>query len=471
MSRNLITPLTGCLLGMALAFTAPIAIATDSPGQTDGFKKQWYLGAGIGRSHMDPDTDETGFSVDEKHDTGYKIFAGYDFTERFSLEGYYSWLGKAELSPNGEVKYRDFGLNALYYVYKAQQPHIGWGVFGRAGVGRMLNAADIAYERDNENHIILGFGAEYGFEDGIALRIDADFYDSDVRLFAINLLKRFGTSKKEAEPQPVAVVDSDNDGVADGDDRCSNSPAGVVVDSQGCERDSDGDGVADGQDNCPNTAAGSRVDTQGCVIVSDGDGDGVADGDDRCPNTPASTKVDPRGCEVDSDHDGVADSSDKCPGTPSTAAVDAQGCELDSDSDGVADSQDRCLNTPIGTAVDARGCKLQETIVLKGVTFATASAELIGDSPQVLDEVVETLRRNSELKLEIAGYTDNTGNHDYNVHLSQQRAEAVRDYLVAQGIAADRLTAKGYGPADPVADNDSEDGRATNRRVALHIIE
>ncbi len=441
MSRNLITPLTGCLLGMTLAFTAAMAIAADSPGQTDGFEKQWYLGAGIGRSHMDPDTDETGFSVDEKHDTGYKVFAGYDFTERFSLEGYYSWLGKAELSPNGEVKYRDFGLNALYYVYKAQQPHIGWGVFGRAGVGRMLNAADIPYERDNENHIILGFGAEYGFEDGIALRIDADFYDTDARLFAINLLKRFGASKKEAEPQPVAVVDSDNDGVADGDDRCPNSPAGAVVDSQGCERDSDGDGVADGQDNCPNTATGSRVDTQGCVIVSDGDGDGVADGDDRCPNTPAGTKVDPR------------------------------GCELDSDSDGVADSQDRCLNTPSGTAVDARGCKLQETIVLKGVTFATASAELIGDSPQVLDEVVETLRRNSELKLEVAGYTDNTGNHDYNVHLSQQRAEAVRDYLVAQGIAADRLTAKGYGPADPVADNDSEDGRAANRRVALHIIE
>ncbi len=469
MSRNLITSLTGCLLGMSLALTAPMAVATDRSAQTNGFEKQWYLGAGIGRSHMDPDTDETGFSVDEKHDTGYRIFAGYDITERFSLEGYYSWLGKAELSPNGELKYKDFGLSALYYVYKAQRPHMGWGVFGRAGVGRMLNDADIAYERDNENHIMLGAGVEYGFEDGIALRIDADFYDTDARLFAINLLKRFGASK--SEPQPAAVVDSDNDGVGDSEDRCPNSAAGAVVDSQGCERDSDGDGVADGQDRCPDTAAGSQVDTQGCVVVSDADGDGVSDSDDRCPNTPAGTRVDPRGCELDSDHDGVADSRDRCPDTPSTVVVDAQGCELDSDGDGVADSQDRCLDTPSGTAVDARGCKLQETIVLKGVTFTTASAELIGDSPRVLDEVVTTLRRNPDLKLEIAGYTDNTGNHDYNVRLSQQRAEAVRDYLVAQGIAAERLQAKGYGPSDPIADNGTEDGRAANRRVALHIIE
>ena len=471
MLRNLITPLTGCLLGMTLAVTAPTAIAADSSAQTGGFEKQWYLGAGIGRSHVDPDTDGTGYNVDDKHNTGYKFFAGYDFTERFSLEGYYSWLGKAELSPNGEVKYKDFGLSALYYIYKSQQPHVGWGVFGRAGLGRMLNSADIPYERDNQNHIMLGAGVEYGFENGFALRADADFYDTDARLFAINVLKRFGAGKKKAEPQPVAVVDGDNDGVADSEDRCPNSPVGAVVDSQGCERDSDGDGVADSQDRCPNTTSGSQVDAQGCIIVSDSDGDGVADSDDRCPNTPAGTKVNSQGCELDSDHDGVADSSDKCPGTPSTVAVDAQGCELDSDGDGVVDSQDRCLNTPAGTSVDARGCKLKETIVLKGVTFATASAELIGDSRRVLDEVVATLRRNPELKLEVAGYTDNTGNHDYNVRLSQKRAESVRNYLVAQGIAADRLTAKGYGPADPVADNGSEDGRAANRRVALHIIE
>ena len=471
MTRNLTTPLTAGLLGMTLAITAPVAIAADDTAQARGFEKQWYLGAGLGRSHMDPDTDGTGYSVDDKHDTGYKVFAGYDFTERFSLEGYFSRLGKAELSPNGEVKYKDFGLSALYYVYKSQQPHIGWGVFGRAGLGRMKNNADIPYERDNDNHIMLGAGVEYGFENGFALRADADFYDSDARLFAINLLKRFGAGRQQAEPQPVAIVDSDNDGIADSEDRCPNSAVDVVVDSQGCERDSDGDGVVDSRDRCPKTPAGSPVDAQGCVVVSDSDGDGVADGSDKCPNTPTGAKVDARGCQFDSDHDGVVDSNDKCPGTPPTVAVDAQGCELDSDGDGVVDSKDRCLDTPAGTAVDARGCKLQETIVLKGVTFATASAELTGDSHRVLDEVVATLRRNPDLKLEVAGYTDSRGSHSFNVRLSQKRAEAVRDYLVSQGIAADRLTAKGYGPSDPIADNATEAGQAANRRVELHIIE
>lgn len=471
MPRNLITPLTGCLLGMTLAATAPATVAAEDSAQTGNFEKQWYLGAGLGRSHADPDTDGTGFSVDDKHDTGYKVFVGYDFTERFSLEGYFSRLGKAELSPNGEINYKDFGLSALYYVYKSQQPHVGWGVFGRAGLGRMNNDADIPFERDNDNHIMLGAGVEYGFENGFALRADADFYDSDARLFAVNLLKRFGAGKKQAEPQPVALIDSDNDGVADSEDRCPNSGVGVVVDSQGCERDSDGDGVLDSQDRCPDTAAGSRVDARGCAVIVDSDGDGVADGSDKCPDSPAGAKVDARGCERDSDHDGVADSRDKCPGTSPTVAVDAKGCELDSDGDGVVDSQDRCLNTPAGTSVDARGCQLQETIVLKGVTFATASAELTGNSHQVLDEVVATLRRNPALKLEVAGYTDSRGNRNYNVRLSQKRAESVRDYLVSQGIAADRLTAKGYGPDDPIADNASEAGRAANRRVELHIIE
>ncbi len=99
-----------------------------------------------------------------------------------------------------------------------------------------------------------------------------------------------------------------------------------------------------------------------------------------------------------------------------------------------------------------------------------ASAELAGDSRQTLDEVVETLRRNPELKLEVAGYTDNRGNRNFNVRLSQKRAESVRNYFTTQGIAGERLTAKGYGPSDPIADNAGKSGRAANRRVELHII-
>ena len=419
---------------------ATTVAAADNPEATERFEKQWYLGAGLGRSHLSPDTGGTGYNLDDRHDAGYKLFLGYDLTERFTLETYFSKLGKTELSPQGRIKYKDYGLSALYYVYKSQRPHQGWGVFGRAGLGRMDNSANVPFSTDNGNHLMLGAAVEYGFKNGFSLRADADYYDKDSRLFAINLLKRFGTGKK-AVPAPVAPLDSDHDGIADNEDRCPGTATGVVVDSRGCEVDSDKDGVPDREDNCPGTAAGRQVDAQGCELL------------------------------MDHDHDGVADESDRCPDTPAGVGVDAQGCELDSDGDHVVDSQDRCPDTLAGTAVDAQGCKLHETIVLKGVTFATASANLIGESRAVLDEVVETLRRNPDLRLEIAGYTDSRGSRGYNLGLSQKRAEAVRDYLISREIAADRLQARGYGPDDPVADNGTREGRAANRRVELHIID
>jgi len=461
--------LTGCLLGTTLMLSTPMVIATETSADIDTFDKQWYLGAGLGRSTLQPDTDGTGFSLDDKNDTGYKFFAGYDFTERFSLEGYFSRLGQSELSPNGTVKYQDFGISALYYLYKSRQPHVGWGIFGRGGIGRMKNTVDIPYERENDNHIMFGAGVEYGFNNGLALRLDADFYDSDAQLVAINILKRFGADKKDSKPQPVAVIDSDNDGIANDADRCPDSAADTVVDSQGCELDSDNDGVVNSQDRCSNSPTGKKVDAYGCEL--DSDNDGVTDSRDSCPNSPADVKVDPSGCELDSDGDGVTDNNDNCPNSATGAKVDTHGCELDDDADGIINSQDLCLETPSEAPVDTNGCKLQATFILKGVTFATASAELIGGSRQVLNKVVETLRLNPELKLEVAGYTDNRGKRSYNVRLSQQRADSVRNYLITQGITSERLEAKGYGPADAIADNGTEDGRATNRRVTLHIIE
>lgn len=444
MQRTLAPTRRSRLLGLTLAASLlpALAPAADSAADAMGsFQNQWYLGAGIGRSVLKPDLDGTGFSRDDDRDTGWRLFLGYDLTERFSLEGYFTRLGKAELAPSGAVKYKDYGLSALYYLYKENQPHVGWGVFGRAGIGHMKNDTAIAYERERDNHLMLGAGLEYAFRNGFALRADADFYDTDARLFAINLLKRFGGGQPVAALQSMLTPapDSDNDGVSDSEDRCPGTPAGIAVDATGCARDTDGDGVPDSRD--------------------------------RCPNSPANSVVNERGCEPDTDFDGVPDLADNCPDTPNTVIVDAHGCERDSDGDGVPDSQDRCYNTPAGTAVDKRGCQLQQSIVLKGVTFATASAELIGDSRQALDEVAATLKRNPALKLEIAGYTDSQGNKAYNVRLSQRRAEAVLNYLRAVGIAADRLVAKGYGPANPIADNATPKGRAANRRVELHIIE
>ncbi len=109
----------------------------------------------------------------------------------------------------------------------------------------------------------------------------------------------------------------------------------------------------------------------------------------------------------------------------------------------------------------------EKPLVLKGVNFASAKAVLIGDSEQILDRVAASLIDHPDVRIEVAGHTDSQGSDAYNLKLSQQRADAVRSYLIEKGVAADRLVAKGYGETKPIADNGTPEGRAENRRVEL----
>jgi outer membrane protein OmpA-like peptidoglycan-associated protein len=264
--------------------------------------------------------------------------------------------------------------------------------------------------------------------------------------------------------------DADGDGVVNANDRCPNTPAGTAVDASGCPRDSDGDGVADAADKCPNTPAGTAVDASGCP--KDSDGDGVADAADKCPNTPAGTAVDATGCPKDSDGDGVADASDRCPDTPAGTKVGPSGCPLDSDGDGVPDDRDQCPATEAGVSVDSKGCpsvfQAGKPLVLKGVTFQTGKAVLLPASQGILDQVAQSLVDNPDVNVEVGGHTDNAGTDAANLRLSQARADAVREYLIGKGVDAGRITAKGYGEGNPVADNKTAAGRAANRRVELN---
>jgi len=142
----------------------------------------------------------------------------------------------------------------------------------------------------------------------------------------------------------------------------------------------------------------------------------------------------------------------------------------DGDEDGVPDQYDRCPSTPTDLEVDVSGCALPQVMSLDGVNFELASAKLDINSKRILDAIVEQVAQYTQsMTVEIAGHTDAQGAEAYNMELSRQRAESVRAYLINAGIAADRLTSNGYGEGEPLADNETEDGRAMNRRVELRL--
>lgn len=217
------------------------------------------------------------------------------------------------------------------------------------------------------------------------------------------------------------------------------------------------------------------------VRFVDSDGDGVTDDRDACPGTPRGTPVDANGCplSLDDDNDGVPNDRDACPGTPPGTLVDHVGCPVaipvinpDSDNDGVPDSADLCPNTPPGFKVDATGCivKEQTVIVLNNVAFEFDSSKLTHEARLVLDNVVAGLSAQPSVSVEIAGHTDSLGTQAYNLQLSQARAASVRNFLVSRGIDGSRLRSEGYGEFNPIDDNNTEEGRARNRRVEFKIL-
>lgn len=196
--------------------------------------------------------------------------------------------------------------------------------------------------------------------------------------------------------------------------------------------------------------------------------------DDAPPPAPTTVTAPRSGAQPaitrDSDADGVPDPSDSCAGTAAGVAVDFRGCPADSDRDGVSDDRDACPNTLRQFNVDIRGCAVLQSVVLEKVNFEFNSADLEFNAKTLLAELGACLVGQPAMQLEIGGHTDNVGSQEYNLKLSQDRAKAVRDYLIGYGVAPERLRAEGYGEFQPSADNDTEAGRAENRRVEVKVI-
>ncbi|MBK9579177.1 MAG: OmpA family protein [Fibrobacteres bacterium] len=327
--------------------------------------------------------------------------------------------------------------------------------------------------------------------------------------------------------------DRDHDGILDVTDRCPNTSRGASVDAMGCPiavaaakiakpTDSDQDGIPDSRDRCDGTPRGSVVDSTGCVPqpalpptppappaepvavlpaapppnattppVPPGPPAAIADGSAAAvdeavvkPKKDTVPAAKPKAMaaakpEKDSDRDGVPDSRDLCRSSPVGTRVDSVGCsapadpEADTDQDGVRDIGDQCPRSKYGMKVDATGCQIltmmkgSETI-LEGVLFQQGTARLLEESLPILEHVARVLKRTT-VRVEIAGFTERRGPEGENISLSQRRAEAVKEHLVTLGADGGRLSVRGYGSADPIADNTVEAGRTRNRRIELRV--
>lgn len=176
---------------------------------------------------------------------------------------------------------------------------------------------------------------------------------------------------------------------------------------------------------------------------------------------------------VDADNDGVADVADKCADTPAGVQVDADGCPLDGDKDGVADINDKCPTTAEGVVVDETGCDKMLTEAINkqlSVVFDSGKSAVKNPDSQDFVEVAALLKQHPAITVEIQGHTDASGKKASNDKLSQARADAVKDVLTSKyGVDAGRISAKGFGSSQPVADNKTAEGRAQNRRVVAII--
>jgi outer membrane protein OmpA-like peptidoglycan-associated protein len=254
-------------------------------------------------------------------------------------------------------------------------------------------------------------------------------------------------------------------------------------------RDTDGDGIIDELDQCPLEPEDfdGFQDEDGCPDL-DNDQDGIPDRLDSCPNEPEDFDgfLDEDGCpDPDNDQDGIPDTQDKCPNQPEDfdGFQDEDGCpDPDNDGDGIPDTIDKCPNEPetYNGFEDQDGCPDEALIELKKdfiqikdkVYFDFNKDTIQPRSFELLNQIAELLKGRPDIgKVLIGGHTDAKGKDLYNLNLSQRRADSVMRYLIDRGVDPSRLKAQGFGRNQPVATNDTEEGREKNRRVEFLILE
>ena len=359
------------------------------------------------------------FDDDQNLDDSFlmSLGLGYNLSKNWGVEAVFTDTdADADNVSGSDTDVQTYRLDALYHFMSDNKlvPYLAAGIGG-------ISAEPVV--GDDRNHVLVNYGAgvKYFISDMFALRADVrhllDLPDPDNNLiYSAGLLFQFGAPAPA--PVPVAI------------------PAPAPA---------------------PEPAP--------VVAPVDSDGDGVIDTQDKCQNTPKGVKVTADGCPLDSDRDRVYDYRDKCPNTPEGAPVNRQGCPLDSDGDGVYDYLDRCPGTLAGVSVDADGCPTKLTLL---INFGHDSDNLGTTCDGEISKAAQCINEYPGNVVFIDGHTDSTGAAAYNQQLSEQRAAAVKNRLVEKfNIPESRMTARGFGETQPVADNKTKEGRFQNRRVEV----
>jgi outer membrane protein OmpA-like peptidoglycan-associated protein len=343
------------------------------------------------------------------------------------------------------------------------------GVFGLAGGGVMgLSTDDAVLGKDTDKVAYAGVGVAMRVAPKVDIRVDARL------IRAPEAGSDVGTNH--------GLITIGASGVLGFGDRAPAPPPADDLDVPEPPKDGDGDGIVDADDQCAAQAetVNGFDDTDGCPdVVPDTDGDGIDDQRDKCKAEPEGMDAfqDDDGCpDLDNDGDGVVDLADQCPvpGPPEN-----RGCpDTDKDGDTVIDRLDNCPDEP-GT-VDNRGCKKKQLVaitptqiqILDTVHFQSNKSKVLRKSFALLDNVAAVLLAHPEIsKVRVEGHTDDRGPDDYNLGLSQRRADAVKAHLVKKGVGADRLEAVGKGEAEPLDLDGTAKSRAVNRRVEFDIVD
>ena len=397
--------------------------------------------------------DEMAFSEN------YNVGLEYRFSNYLSLSAAWSsnkWKANKGIidgsTLTSDIKYSAIDLDLKYYLNEALG---GWfkentwlDLYVHGGAGS-VNTGD-------HSGITLNFGpgVNFWFSDRFGLNLNGtgkwmlnpekELHKTNHLQYSASLMYRFkGNQPKER--------DDDNDGIKNSLDDCPNVSG--VAENNGCPEDindSDGDGFSDTLDKCPEEYG--TVD--GCpetkvVTEADSDGDSVLDSEDYCPNIKGSPTN--NGCPLlDSDNDGVVDIADKCPSVPGSPTNN--GCPYGEISIGATDTH---LN-----------------IESKGIYFDKGNHNFRQDSYPVLIKIAEMMKEHPESHFRIEGHTDSSGSYESNQRLSENRAAAVRLYLIHHsGILSENLIAIGYGETRPVDSNLTKEGQRLNRRVEIIRIE